>query len=55
MYQSVVDPEQALVATRLAKDVTEWYRKRYRGVVAAEKLGGEVLILFGEEKVPGTV
>jgi hypothetical protein len=29
-------------------DVTEWYRKRYRGVVAAERLGAEVLVLFDE-------
>ena len=45
---SVVDPHQALVATRQGQDVTEWYRKRYRGVVAAEKRGGEVLLLFDE-------
>jgi hypothetical protein len=37
-----------MVATRPGKDVTEWYRKRYRGVVAAEKLSGEVLVLFDE-------
>jgi hypothetical protein len=29
-------------------DVTEWYRKRYRGVVAAERQGGEVLVLIDE-------
>jgi hypothetical protein len=46
--QSEVDPRQALVATRQGKDVTEWYRERYRGVVAAERLGGEVLLLFDE-------
>jgi hypothetical protein len=46
--QSLVDPHQAMVATRHGRDVTEWYRKRYRGVVAAEKLGGEVLMLFDE-------
>jgi hypothetical protein len=46
--QSLVDPHQAVVATGQGKDVTEWYRKRYRGVVAAEKLGGEVLLLFDE-------
>jgi hypothetical protein len=46
--QSEVDPHQAMVATRQGEDVTEWYRKRYRGVVAAEKLGGEVLVLFDE-------
>ena len=46
--QSEVDPHRAMVATRQGKDVTEWYRKRYRGVVAAEKLGGEVLVLFDE-------
>jgi hypothetical protein len=37
-----------MVATQQSKDVTEWYRERYRGVVAAEKLGGEVLVLFDE-------
>ena len=36
------------VATEQVKDVTELYRKRYRGVVAAERLGGEVLVLFDE-------
>ena len=46
--QSLVDPPQALVATGQGKVVTEWYSKRYRGVVAAEKRGGEVLILFDE-------
>jgi hypothetical protein len=46
--QSLVDPHQARVATGQGKDVTEWYRKRYRGVVAAERLGGEVLIVFDE-------
>ena len=35
-------------ATGQGKDVTEWYRERYRGVVAAERLGGEVLVLFDE-------
>jgi hypothetical protein len=44
----VVDPDQALAATEQGQDVTEWYRKRYRGVVAAERLGGEVLVLFDE-------
>jgi hypothetical protein len=47
-YQSLIDPHQALVATEQATDVTEWYRKRYRGVVAAERRGGEVLLLFDE-------
>jgi hypothetical protein len=46
--QRLVDPHQALVATEQGQDVTEWYRKRYRGVVAAEKRGGEVLVLFDE-------
>jgi hypothetical protein len=46
--QRLVDPRQALVATEQGQDVTEWYRKRYRGVVAAERLGGEVLVLFDE-------
>jgi hypothetical protein len=35
-------------ATGQGQDVTAWYRQRYRGVVAAEKRGGEVLILFDE-------
>src|SRR5260370_38624710 len=39
---------RSLVATGQGKDVTEWYRKRYRGVVVAEKLGGQVLLLFDE-------
>jgi hypothetical protein len=46
--QSLVDPRQAGAATGRGRDVTEWYRERYPGVVAAEKLGGEVLILFDE-------
>ena len=45
---SLVDPHQALAATGQGQDVTEWYRQRYRGVVAAEKRGGEVLVLFDE-------
>jgi hypothetical protein len=32
--------------TAQGKDVTEWYRQRYRGVIAAERLGGDVLVLF---------
>ena len=31
-----------------ARDVTEWYRKRYRGVVAAERRGDQVLVLIDE-------
>ena len=46
--QSLVDRHQAVVATEQGKDVTEWYRRRYRGVVAAERLGGEVLMLIDE-------
>jgi len=45
--------DRTLVATRQGKDVTEWYRKRYRGIVAAEKRGGEVLLLFDEGKSYG--
>jgi hypothetical protein len=45
--------DRSLVATRQGEDVTEWYRKRYLGVVAAEKLGGEVLLLFDEGKSYG--
>jgi hypothetical protein len=51
--QSLVDRHQAMVATELGKDVTEWYRKRYRGVVAAERRGGEVLLLFDEAESYG--
>jgi hypothetical protein len=40
--------EPAAGAPQQGKDVTAWYRERYRGVVAAEKRGGEVLILFDE-------
>ena len=36
------------VATEQGKDVTAWYQSRYRGVVAAERLGGEALVLFDE-------
>jgi hypothetical protein len=46
--QSLVDPQPGMVATGQGQDVTDWYRKRYRGVVAAERRGGEVLILFDE-------
>jgi hypothetical protein len=46
--QNLVGRHEATVATQQSKDVTEWYRKRYRGVVAAERLGGEVLLLFDE-------
>ena len=46
--QRLVDPHQAMGATGQGQDVTAWYRQRYRGVVAAEKRGGEVLILFDE-------
>jgi hypothetical protein len=37
-----------MVSSDQGTDVTEYYRKRYRGVVAAERLGGEVLMLFDE-------
>jgi hypothetical protein len=46
--QGLVDPHQAVAAAERGKDVTEWYRERYRGVVAAERLGAEVLVLFNE-------
>ncbi|HJZ53681.1 MAG TPA: hypothetical protein VKE74_01910 [Gemmataceae bacterium] len=46
--ESLGSPHQARIATGQGQDVTEWYRQRYRGVVAAEKLGGEVLVLFDE-------
>jgi hypothetical protein len=44
----LVDPQQAMITTGPGQDVTAWYRQRYRGVVAAERRGGEVLILFDE-------
>jgi hypothetical protein len=46
--QSVNDRHPAVAAAERGKDVTEYYRERYRGVVAAERLGGEVLVLFDE-------
>ena len=46
--QTSVDGRQAEVATGPGQDVTAWYRQRYRGVVAAERRGGEVLVLFDE-------
>ena len=46
--QDLVDRHQATAATGRGEDVTGWYRERYRGVVAAERLGGEVLLLLDE-------
>ena len=46
--QGAAEPHQAMVATGPGQDVTAWYRQRYRGVVAAERRGGEVLVLFDE-------
>ena len=37
-----------MTGTEPSQDVTEQYRARYRGVVAAERRGGEVLVLFDE-------
>jgi hypothetical protein len=37
-----------MVGNEYSKDVTEQYRTRYRGVVAAEKRCGEVLLLLDE-------
>jgi hypothetical protein len=37
-----------MVGNEHSKDVTEQYRTRYRGVVAAEKRCGEVLVLFDQ-------
>src|SRR5262245_25309999 len=37
-----------VVGNESGKDVTEQYRTRYRGVVAAEKRRGEVLVLIDE-------
>jgi len=52
-YQTSADSHRAMAATERGRDVTEWYRERYRGVVAAEKLGGEVLVLFDEGEYYG--
>jgi hypothetical protein len=46
--QSLADPRPAQGAAGPGKDVTAWYQERYRGVVAAEKRGGEVLMVFDE-------
>jgi hypothetical protein len=43
-----VDGRQAEAAAERGEDVTEWFRQRYRVVVAAERLGAEVLVLFDE-------
>ena len=51
--QNLVEPRQAVVAAGQGRDVTERYRKCYRGVVAAEKLGGEVLLLVDEGECYG--
>jgi hypothetical protein len=37
----------------LGKDVTQQYRRLYRGVVAAERRGEEVLVLFDEGQTYG--
>jgi hypothetical protein len=37
-----------MTSTEQSNDVTEQYRALYRGVAAAEKRGGEVLVLFDE-------
>lgn len=37
-----------MVGKKLSRDVTEQYRTRYRGVVAAERRAGEVLVLIDE-------
>ena len=37
-----------MVSNEHGRDVTEQYRARYRGVVAAEKRSGEVLVLIDE-------
>jgi hypothetical protein len=42
-----------MAATERVRDVTEWYRERYRGVVAAERLDGEVFVLFDEGEYYG--
>ena len=37
-----------MTSTEQSNDVTEQYRALYRRVVAAERRGGEVLVLFDE-------
>jgi hypothetical protein len=48
VYEGQVDPRKAMVPTGQGKNLTEWYRKRYRGVVTAERRGDQVLLLFDE-------
>ena len=52
-YEARVEPRQAVVPTESGQDVTEWYRERYRGVVAAQRRGDQVLVLFDEGKSYG--
>jgi hypothetical protein len=44
-----------MIATEQGKDVTEWYRQRYAGVVAAERRGDQVLLLVEEGRGYGVV
>jgi hypothetical protein len=44
-----------MITTERGKDVTEWYRKRYAGVVAAERWGDQALVLVEEGESYGVV
>jgi hypothetical protein len=44
-----------MIATGQGKDVTEWYRKRYAGVVSAERRGDQALVLVEEGESYGVV
>jgi hypothetical protein len=44
-----------MIATERGKDVTEWYRKRYAGVVSAERRGDQALVLVEEGESYGVV
>lgn len=44
-----------MIATKQGKDVTAWYRKRYSGVVRAERRGGQALVLVEEGESYGVI
>jgi hypothetical protein len=44
-----------MIATEQGQDVTEWYRKRYAGVVVAERRGDQALVLVEEGESYGVI
>jgi hypothetical protein len=44
-----------MIATEQGQDVTEWYRKRYAGVVVAERQGDQALVLVEEGESYGVI